>query len=587
MTEMGTLQIALYGLVLIALIKPVGWYMARVYEGKSFGLDKILSPLENLLYRLSGVDPKQEMNWKSYLVAMLLFNLLGVLFLYGLLRLQNLLPLNPQQFPAMAPDLAFNTAVSFVSNTNWQAYTGESSLSYLSQMLGLSVQNFLSAATGMGIMLAFIRGLTRHETSNLGNFWVDVVRTIIYILLPLALLFGIFLSSQGVIQNFHPYAKVELLQPLIDAAHPAQTMTQQVIPMGPVASQASIEMIGTNGGGFFNANAAHPLQNPNPLTNFFETLMILLIPASLCYTFGKLVGNTHQGWSLLIAAFLIFIPMTFLTLDTEQQGNPKITNMGISQKSMDNLSPGGNMEGKETRFGIASSTLWATATTATGNGSVNAAMDSFIPAGGLLPLWLIQMGEVVFGGVGSGLATLLIFVILTVFTAGLMVGRTPEYLGKKIEPYEMKMASFTVLLMPVVVLLSTAAAVTLKAGTSSIANPGPHGLTEILYAFSSMTNNNGSAFAGLNANTPFYNILGGICIFVGRYWIALPTLAIAGSLARKKTLPANAGTLPTDDLLFVILLVAVILVLGALTFFPVLALGPIVEQLMLWNYHGY
>jgi K+-transporting ATPase ATPase A chain len=508
--------------------------------------------------------------------------LLGILFIYLLQRLQFFLPLNPQAMAAVAPDLAFNNAASFTTNTNWQAYAGESTMSYLTQSLGFTVQNFLSAASGMAVVVALIRGLVRHETNVLGNFWVDLTRGVLYILLPLAMVLALLLSAQGVIQNFKPYEVATLTQPLtVDN----KIISQQIIPMGPVASQEAIKQLGTNGGGFFNVNSAHPFENPDPKTNFLEMLAILLIPAALCYSFGLMVGDVRQGWALLIAMFLIFTPLVCLTLDVEQAGNPQLTQIGINQMALEDLSPGGNMEGKESRFGIVNSAIWTVATTASGNGSVNSMLDSYIPLGGLMPLWLIQLAEVVFGGVGSGLAGMLIFVVLTVFVAGLMVGRTPEYLGKKIEPYEMKMASFTVLLMPVIVLLSTAISVVTKAGTAAIANPGPHGLTEILYAFTSLTNNNGSAFAGINANTLFYNVVGGIVMLLGRYWIAIPTLAIAGSLARKKTIPVSPGTLPTNTLLFIILLISVVLVFGALTFFPVLALGPIVEQLIMGIQH--
>jgi K+-transporting ATPase ATPase A chain len=603
MTAMGTLQIVLYLLILLLLVKPLGWYMARVYEGKSCGINRLLSPLERLTYRLCGISPEAEMNWKRYLFSMLLFNFLGIIFVYVIQRLQHILPLNPQGFAGVTPDLSFNTAASFVTNTNWQAYSGESSLSYLTQMLALTVQNFLSAATGLAILIAMIRGFVRHETSNLGNFWVDTVRSIYYILLPLSFVLAIVLASQGVIQNFQANKEITLLQtlsyevPIVDAAGQpvndkkgkptveTKQRTQQVIPMGPVASQIAIKQLGTNGGGFFNVNSAHPFENPNALTNFLEMLAILLIPAALCYTYGMMVGDTRQGWAILIAMLLVFVPLVFATTVIEQHGNPKLSALGINQAPIEDLYPGGNMEGKETRFGIANSTLWTVATSATGNGSVNAMLDSFIPLGGMIPLWLIDLGEVIFGGVGSGLSGMLIFVILTVFVAGLMVGRTPEYLGKKIQPYEMKMASFTVLVMPAIVLLSTAVGVVTHMGTDSIANPGAHGFSEILYAFSSLANNNGSAFAGLNANTTFYNFWGGVAILFGRYWIAIPTLAIAGSLARKKTIPSSSGTLPTHTLLFVILLVSVVMVVSALTFFPALALGPLVEQLMLWDHY--
>jgi potassium-transporting ATPase potassium-binding subunit len=595
MTGIGTLQIVLYLFVLIILVKPLGWYIARVYENKPCGLDRLLGPVERLLYRICGVVPEREMNWKSYLAAMLIFNLLGIVLLYVIQRLQFMLPYNPQHFAAVSPDLAFNIAISFATNSDWQAYTPESSMSYLTQMLGFTVQNFLSAASGIALLVALIRGIIRHETSGLGNYWVDMVRGIFYIFLPLAIILAVFLNSQGVIQNLKPYVKVDLidpvtyLEPVIDGdGQPhaeSKQLSQQVIPMGPVASQESIKQIGTNGGGFFNANSAHPFENPTPVTNFIEMLFLLLIPAALCATYGQMVSDKHQGWSILVAMFIMLIPIICLTYDAEQAGNPIITQIGVGQKPIANFTSGGNMEGKETRFGIVNSALWTAATTASGNGAVNSMLDSYLPISGLLPLWLIELGEIVFGGVGTGLATMLIFIILTVFVAGLMVGRTPEYLGKKIEPYEMKMASFAILIMPLAVLICTAVALMLTAGTSSIGNPGPHGFTEVLYTFASLTNNNGSAFAGLNANTPFYNSLGGIAMLIGRFWLAVPTLAIAGALARKKRIPGSAGTLPTDTLLFVILLVSVITVIGALTFFPALALGPIVEQLMLGNHY--
>lgn len=577
MTEIGTLQFVLYLFALLLLVKPLGWYMAKVYEGKPLGLNRWLLPLEHLTYKVCGVEPEREMTWKNYLTSMLVFNLLGMLFLYGLQRFQVMLPLNPQAMTGVPSDLSFNTAVSFVTNTNWQAYAGESTLSYLTQMLGMTVQNFLSAATGLSLFVAFTRGLSRHETNNLGNFWVDMVRSVLYILLPLAMIFAIFLSSQGVIQNFKPYQIINTLQTI--------QQTQQTIPMGPVASQEAIKLLGSNGGGVFNANSAHPFENPNALTNFFEMLTLLLIPAALCYTYGLIVGDKRQGWAILVVMLIIFIPTTIFTNGVEQHGNPLLAPLGIDQKPITDSFPGGNMEGKESRFGISGSSLWAVATTASGNGSVNTMLDSFIPMSGMIPLWLIQLSEVIFGGLGSGLIGMLIFVILTVFVSGLMVGRTPEYLGKKIQPYEMKMTSFAVLIMPTVILLLTAIAVVTPAGVSSISNLGPHGFTQILYAFSSMTNNNGSAFAGLNANTTFYNFWGGMAILIGRYWVAIPALAIAGSLARKKSIPESEGTLPTHNLLFILLLACVVLIVGALTFFPALALGPIVEQFMLWDHH--
>lgn len=597
MTTSALTQFILYLLVVLVLVKPLGWYIMRVFDGPSCGLDRIFGFIETFIYRVCRIDSKQEMGWKSYLLAMLVFNFFGFLGVYAIQRLQFFLPLNPQNFPAVSPDLAFNTAASFITNTDWQAYGGESTLSYLTQMTALTVQNFLSAATGLALLVAFIRGLVRHETTTLGNFWTDTVRGTLYILLPLSSILAIFLVSQGVIQNFSPYKEVRLMQPLSyqqttqnAKSHPVTEtlqVTKQTIPMGPVASQVAITQLGTNGGGFFNVNAAHPFTNPNPITNFLEMLAIVLIPAALCYTFGMMVHDKRQGWALLLAMFVIFIPSAYLTISAEQKGNPALAQIGIDQTPKKNLTPGGNMEGKESRLGIAPSALWATATTATSNGSVNSMLDSFTPLGGLIPLWLLDLGEVVFGGVGSGLSGMLVLVIIAVFVAGLMVGRTPEYLGKKIEPYEMKMAAIAVLIMPMIVLVSSALGSVTSMGTSSLANPGAHGLTEILYAFSSMGNNNGSAFAGLNANTPFYNLLGGIVILIGRYWIAIPTLAIAGSLAKKKIIPKTSGTLPTHTPLFIVLLVSVILILGALSFFPSLALGPIVEQLMLWRQYGH
>jgi len=579
-TFSGILQIAFYFLVILILVKPLGWYMARVYEGQPCGLNKLGSSFENLIYRVCAINANAQMNWKQYLFAMLLFNFLGLLTVYALQRLQFYLPLNPQGFAGVPADLAFNTTVSFTTNTNWQAYGGETTMSYVTQMLALTVQNFLSAATGMSLLIALIRGISQHETSQLGNFWVDSVRGTFYILLPLSIILAIILSTQGVIQNYLPYKNIALVESINTDKGP---MTEQILPMGPVASQVAIKQLGTNGGGFFNTNSAHPFENPNPLTNFLEMLSIILIPAALCYTFGMMVKDKRQGWALLIAMFLMFIPLSSLTIMAEQNGNPTFSQMGVDQTPRDNVFPGGNMEGKETRFGIVNSALWAAATTATSNGSVNSMHDSFTPLGGLIPLWLMHLGEVIFGGIGSGLYGMIILVIITVFVAGLMVGRTPEYIGKKIEAFEMKMSAIAVLVMPLIVLLFTAIAVVLPAGISAIANPGAHGFTEILYAFTSMGNNNGSAFAGLNANTPFYNILGGIVMLFGRFWIAIPILAIAGSLARKKIIPSSAGTLDTHSPLFIMLLIGVILILGALSFLPALALGPIIEHLLLFG----
>lgn len=576
MTEIGIVQILLFLFSILIFVKPLGWYMAQVYQDKPCGLEFLFARIERFIYKICNIQPETEMNWKNYLSAMLIFNLIGLLAVYFIQRIQFYLPLNPQLFPGVAPDLAFNTAASFVTNTDWQAYSGETTMSYLTQMLALTVQNFISAATGMSLLIALIRGIARHETNKLGNFWSDTVRSTLYILLPLAFIFSIILSSQGVIQNFKANQSVTTIQ-----------SAEQIIPMGPVASQVAIKQLGTNGGGFFNANSAHPFENPSPLTNFLEMLAILLIPAALCYTFGAMVSDKRQGWALLAAMFLIYIPLACATIAFEQHGNPALTQMGVNQIHLPGMFPGGNMEGKETRFGIVNSSLWASATTATSNGSVNSMHDSYTPLGGLIPLWLMHLGEVVFGGVGSGLYGMLMLVIITVFVAGLMVGRTPEYLGKKIEPFEMKMASIGVLVMPLTVLFFTAIAAVTRMGTDALGNPGAHGFSEMLYAFTSMVNNNGSAFAGLSANTSFYNCLGGIAILIGRFWIAIPALAIAGSLARKKTVPSGLGTLPTHTPLFICLLIGVILILGALTFFPALALGAIVEHLMLWEKYGY
>ncbi len=598
MSANGLLQIVLYLVVLAALAKPLGSYMARVYEGQSTFLDRVLGPVERLLYRLFGIRPDDEMNWQTYAIAVLLFSVVGLLGLYALQRLQDILPLNPQGFSAVSPDSSFNTAVSFTTNTNWQGYAGESTMSYLTQMLGLAFHNFVSAAAGMAVLVALIRGFARRTASTIGNFWVDLTRTTLYILLPLAFVFALFLVSQGVVQTFNGYPAATLVQPtsytqpkldangnaIKDAQGDPVTetvpLTQQTIAVGPAASQIAIKQLGTNGGGFFNANSAHPFENPTPLSNFMETLAILLIPGALCYTIGKMVGDTRQGWALLAAMFVILIVAIAGAYAAEASGNPRITALGINQAASD-TNTGGNMEGKEVRFGIADSALWAATTTAASNGSVNSMHDSYTPLGGLVPLVMMQFGEVIFGGVGSGLYGMLAFVIVAVFVAGLMVGRTPEYLGKKIEAYEMKMASIVILIMPLVVLGITAVAAVLPAGVSSILNPGAHGFTEILYAFTSMGNNNGSAFAGLNANTAFYNTAGGIAMLFGRFWIKIPILAIAGALARKKRVPASAGTLPTHTPLFVGWLIAVVVIVGALVFFPADALGPVVEHLQM------
>jgi K+-transporting ATPase ATPase A chain len=574
----GLAQIGLHLLALILLAKPLGGYMARVYEGQPFGLDRVLGPVERMLYRFLGLRPDEEMDWKTYSGALLAFSAVGLLLLYALLRLQWLLPLNPRGFGAVPADLAFNTASSFTTNTNWQNYGGEATLSYAVQMLGLTVQNFLSAAAGMAILVAFIRGLTRRSAQAIGNFWVDVTRTTLYILLPLAFVLALILASQGVVQTLGNYVAVRLLQPTRDAA--GKTVAQQVLALGPVASQLAIKHLGTNGGGFFNANSAHPYESPTPLTDFVLILAETAIPAALTYTFGKMVRDTRQGWALLAAMLVMLAVASLGTYAAEAAGNPRLAVLGVDQTASARQS-GGNMEGKEVRFGIARSALFATATTATSTGAVDAMHDSFTPLGGLVQLAMMQLSEVVLGGDGSGLYGMLVFVIVAVFVAGLMVGRTPEYLGKKIEAYEIKMASLVILLMPLIVLVCTALAVIAPAGVASIANPGPHGFSEILYAFSSQVNNNGSAFAGLNGNTPFYNWTGAVAMLAGRFWLAIPTLAIAGSLGRKKSVPASAGTLPTHTGLFVAFLVAVIIIVGALTFLPALALGPVVEHLML------
>ncbi len=542
--------------------------MARVYQGRT----SFLGPFERGLYRLFGISPDEEMDWKTYTVAFLLFNLMGLLAVYALQRLQAHLPLNPMNLGPLTPDSSFNTAISFATNTNWQGYGGETTMSYLTQMLGLTVQNFVSAASGMAVLVAFLRGFARKQAQTIGNFWVDLTRTTLYILLPLSFGVALLLTSQGVVQTFKPSIAVRLLQATTDAE--GKPVTEQTLAVGPAASQIAIKQLGTNGGGFFNVNSAHPFENPTPFSNFIEVLSILLIGAALCYTFGILVNDRRQGWAILAAMTLIFIPFLWLGVSMEQKGNPAFSTLGVDQTD-------GNMEGKEVRYGIAQSMIWATATTAASNGSVNSMHDSYTPLGGLVPMALMQLGEVVYGGVGSGLYGMLLFAVIAVFIAGLMVGRTPEYLGKKIEAYEMKMASFGILVPCAVVLVGTAIAVVSKGGLATIFNPGAHGFSEVLYAFSSAGNNNGSAFAGLGANTPFYNFWLGLAMWFSRYWIVIPVLAMAGSLARKKAVPVSSGTLPTHTPLFVLFLVGTILLVGALTFIPALALGPIVEHLMM------
>ena len=598
MTINGLAQIGLFFLVLAALVKPLGWYMARVYTGQACGMDRVMGPFERLIYRVCGVREAEAMNWTSYAVAMLLFNVAGLVALYALQRLQGLLPLNPSAFGAVAPDLAFNTAVSFITNTNWQAYAGESTLSYLTQMLGLTVQNFVSAGTGMAVLVALIRGLTARTASTIGNFWVDLTRSTLYILLPLSAVLALVLVSQGTVQTFGLYHQTALLQPVtydkpvVDAAGQpvvdekgvakmeSTTGIEQVLAVGPAASQVAIKHLGTNGGGFFNANAAHPYESPTPLTDFILILAETLIAASLTYTFGMMVGDTSQGWTILAAMLSVLAFFVLGAYWAESAGNPRLTALGVEQ-NVQIAQSGGNMEGKETRFGVARSALFATVTTATSTGAVNSMHDSFTPLGGLIPLLMMQFGEVILGGVGSGLYGMLVFAIIAVFIAGLMVGRTPEYLGKKIEAYEMKMAALLILIMPIVVLGFTAVAVVTESGTLSILNAGAHGFSEILYAYTSQGNNNGSAFGGLNANTPFYNVTGALAMLVSRFWLAIPTLALAGSLARKKMVPLGLGTLPTHTPLFVVLLIGVVIMVGALTFVPALALGPVVEHLLM------
>jgi K+-transporting ATPase ATPase A chain len=580
MTTNGFIQIIFYFVALIALGYPLGHFIARVYKHERTFLDPVLGPVERFLYKLSGVNADEEMDWKQNAVAMLIFNAAGILVVYGLQRLQGVLMLNPQGFDAVTPDSSFNTAVSFATNTNWQGYSGETTMSYLTQMLGLTVQNFVSAASGMAVLALFIRGLARHSSKTLGNFWVDLTRSTLYILLPLAIVLSLVLVSQGVVQNFSGYKSITLLEATADTGN--VKVTEQVLPMGPAASQIAIKQLGTNGGGFFNVNSAHPYENATPFSNFAEMLSILLIGAALCFTFGNMVGDMRQGWAVFAAMMVLLVALFGTAVWSEQNGNPAFTSMGIDQTASA-LQSGGNMEGKEVRFGIVNSALWATATTAASNGSVNSMHDSFTPLGGAVTIFMMQLGEVAFGGVGSGLYGMLVFVIVAVFVAGLLVGRTPEYLGHKIETYEMKMASLLILIMPMTVLTLTAFAVVTEAGRATIFNPGAHGFSEVLYLFTSQTNNNGSAFAGIGANTPFYNLWGGIAMFIGRYWLAVPTLALGGALAAKKLVPATESTLPTHTPLFIAWLIAVVILVGALNFLPALALGPIVEHLIMMH----
>ena len=593
------LSVVFIGLLLVC-VKPLGWYIAEVAQGAPIWPLRAGARFEALIYRCAGVDPASQMTWQKYALALLIFNGLGALLVYALQRLQLWLPLNPEHFANVSPDSSFNTAVSFVTNTNWQGYSGESTMAYLTQMAALAVQNFLSAATGIVVALALIRGFARHDARTLGNFWVDVSRITLYVLLPLASVIAIVLVSQGVVQNFRPYRTAHTLEavsyqepkldgagkPVTDAAGNAvqeeKSTQEQTLPMGPMASQEAIKELGTNGGGFLNTNSAHPYENPTPLSNLLEMWALALIPAALTYTFGRLVGDTRQGWALLAAMVLLFGAMLTIGLVNEQHGNPRLASLGVEQAA-DTFQSGGNMEGKEVRFGTAASVLFATVTTGTSCGAVNAMHDSFTPLGGFVPLFNMQLGEVVFGGVGTGLYSMLIFAIVGVFIAGLMIGRTPEYLGKKIESFEMKMSSIAILVMPLIVLVGTAVATSVPAGQAGVANPEAHGFTEILYAFTSAGNNNGSAFGGISANTPFYNTALGLTMWLGRFWPIVAVLAIAGSLAAKKRVPVTSGTMPTHGPTFVILLIGTVLLVGALTFVPALALGPIVEHLILWG----
>ncbi|MGK5072526.1 potassium-transporting ATPase subunit KdpA [Janthinobacterium sp. ZB1P44] len=599
MTTQSILLLVAFLAVLLAAGYPLGLYMARVAgDGPVRGLGW-LQKLENLLYRWSGLPADKAMGWKSYAIALIVFNTVGAVFVYGLQRLQGFLPLNPQGLGAVSPDSSFNTTVSFVANTNWQGYGGEQTMSYLTQMLGMACQNFFSAATGIAVIFALVRGFASRSGKSIGNFWVDLVRSTLYILLPLSLALSVVFMGEGMIQNFSAYKEVTLLdhvayetpkttadgQPVLDAAGKpvmeAQMATTQTIAMGPVASQESIKLLGTNGGGFFNANSSHPYENPTVLSNFLQMLAIFIIPAGLCFTFGRMVGDLRQGWAVLAAMTLIFVVMTAGVMSAEQQASPALQALGVDQQAS-SLQSGGNMEGKETRFGISSSTLFAAVTTAASCGAVNSMHDSYMPLGGMVPLLLMQFGEVIFGGVGTGLYGMLMFAILAVFIAGLMIGRTPEYLGKKIQAYEMKMVSLAILITPALVLTGTAIAVMVEPGKIGVANPGAHGFSEILYAFTSAANNNGSAFAGLSANTPFYNVMLAIAMWFGRFGVIVPVLAVAGSLAAKQRLSANAGTMPTHGPMFIGLLIGVVVLVGVLNYVPALALGPIVEHLQLF-----
>ena len=593
MTINGWMQIGLFLALILAITKPLGVFMARVFSGERTFFDPVARPIERLLYRVTGVDEKHEMPWTEYGFAMLLFSAASMLLLYLLERVQGLLPWwNPQKFGAVPQALAFNTAASFTTNTNWQSYSGEAVMSYLTQMAGLAYHNFASAAVGMALAVAFIRGIARKEKDTLGNFWVDMTQSTLWVLLPACIIYALLLVSQGVVQNLKPYDTAKLVEPQqvqkmgadgkavvgADGKAVIDTLTDQTIAQGPVASQEAIKMLGTNGGGFFNANSSHPFENPTPLSNMLQMLSIFAIPAAFTYTLGRMTGSQRHGWAVLAAMVVLFLAGVTTVYWAEARGNPLLA--GVDQRVSAKQS-GGNMEGKEVRFGIANSALFATVTTDASCGAINGVHDSFTPLGGMVPLVNIMLGETVFGGVGAGLYGILIYVVLSVFIAGLMVGRTPEYLGKKIEAYDVKMAMLVTLVFPLIILVLAGISSVAGFGTSSITNPGPHGLTQVLYAFTSMAGNNGSAFAGLNGNTLWYNTAGAMTMLVGRFFMIIPMLAIAGNLAKKKTVPESAGTFPVTTPLFSLLLVSVIVIVGALTFFPALSLGPVLEHLLM------
>lgn len=586
MTFNGFLQLIIYFLILLGITKPLGLYMTKVFSGERTFMDKLMGPLERFIYKVCRIDPHQEQHWTDYTAAMLIFNWAGMLILYGLQRFQYYLPLNPQKFTGIAPDLAFNTAISFATNTNWQAYSGESTMSYFIQMTGLAFHNFTSAATGIVLAIAFIRGIARREAKMIGNFWVDLIRSILYVLLPICIPGALLLVSQGVIQNFSPYTRVTWVEPQQverlnnDGTKIVEIITEQILAQGPVASQEIIKELGTNGGGFFNANSAHPFENPTPLTNLIEMVAIFAIGSGLTYTLGRMTGHQKHGWAVFAVMTILFLSGFLVTYYFEAQGNPILNPYGVTQAVTD-LQAGGNMEGKEVRFGILNSTLFATVTTDASCGAVNSMHDSYTPLGGMIPLLNMMLGEVIFGGVGSGLYGILVMIVLTVFIAGLMVGRTPEYLGKKIEAKEVKMAMLYILVSALSILVFSAWSSVADYGVSKVNNNGPHGLSEIIYAFTSATANNGSAFAGIMVNTLWYNTTLGLAMLIGRFWMIIPMMAIAGSLAAKKMIPPSAGTFPVHTPLFIGLVISVILIIGALTFFPALSLGPLVEHFLM------